>query len=194
MVLTVAYRHPPPAIGEVAQVQSECLAGAQTAIKHQAHQGQVASATQRAQQGRDLVRVERPQQAPDRLDLQDTPGRLLAGDAGQKGTVPVDDADHRAVHHPYDRVRSVEPAGQDRPIIERRHCRKRPVDRGRAQARRRGRGTLAGGEHRRAGLPAVPRWRGAEVGQQAERALGRQRVPPQSRSAEEAPQVAQSCP
>jgi hypothetical protein len=121
------------AVGDVAQVQSERLARAQAAVEHQAHQRQVAPAAQRAQQRRDLVGVERPRQALDRLDAQGAPGRLLAGDAGQEGAVPVDGAHQRAIHDPRNRVRAVELPGQDRPVIKRRHSRERPIDRGGTQ-------------------------------------------------------------
>jgi len=82
VVLAVAYGHAASAVGEVAQVQPECLARAQPAVERQAHQRQVAPAAKRVQQGCDLVGVERARQAPDRLDLQRAPGLGLAGDAG----------------------------------------------------------------------------------------------------------------
>lgn len=123
MVLAVADGHAPPAVGDIAQVQPERLAGPQAAIEHQAHQREVPPAPERAQQGRDLALVQRPRQAPDRFDQQRAPGLGRAGDAGQEGAVAVGGAHQGAVHHARDRVGILEPPGQDRPVVEGRHRR-----------------------------------------------------------------------
>jgi len=145
VVLAVAYGHAPPAIGDIVQVKPECLAGAQAALEHQAHQRQVTPAAQGAQQGRNLTLVERPWQTPDCLDLQRAAARGLAGNAGQEGTVPIRSAHQRTVRDVHNRVGTVKPPGHDRPVVKRRNRRERAVDSGGAQARQPGECSVAGG-------------------------------------------------
>ena len=133
VVVAFSDRDTSMAVGDVLEMQAQHLAGAQTAVEHEQHHGQVPQPGEAVDQRRQLGVAHRSRQAGREAYSHRAPDRDLAAGAAGEGLMAARHPGQGVVSLALHRVLPVELLRRDRPLVEARHCSQHPRHRGRGQ-------------------------------------------------------------
>src|SRR5664280_2322078 len=171
MVVALADRHPPTAVGDVVQVQTQDLPWTQAAIEHQQRHRQVPQRCHAVQHRLHLLALQRTGQPHRQPDPHRAAHRPLPARRAHERLVPLGNSGQR---------------GGDLPLVEARRRRQHPLHR-----RRRQQPPPASGHRQPQPLRGTPRWTTPQMTQEDQRSRGPERLPAHTLGAQELKQVSQ---